>query len=166
MSKISRTIGALVFATTLALGMGAASAEPQTASETAQSSSTSQRVEKFHVQSFGGTIISIADNPHPSYSEVSVHGCWKLGVNGQQLAGKKATVQVWLQVKIDGRWVTLDHNKDDVYPGCGRGKRVTARAECHGSQTNQFRNMVDVDVNWVIDSPGRSYAYATLPCTV
>lgn len=113
-----------------------------------------------------GTFSTIAENPHRSGSDVSVHGCWKLGVNGSKLKGKKATVKVWLQVKSGDKWKTIDSDTDDVYPGCGGGKRVKSRFACKGPQKNQFRNMVDVDVHGVIGGPRRAYNVKTVACTV
>lgn len=113
-----------------------------------------------------GTFDTIAEDPHLSGSEVSVHGCWKLGLNGSKLKGKKAKVRVWLQVKSGNSWRTIASGENDVYPGCGGGKRAKARFTCKGPQKNQFRNMVDVDVHGVIDGPARAYNIKTRACTV
>jgi hypothetical protein len=109
-----------------------------------ESSSAAARVCTFETR---------GDNPHNSGSDASVHGWWTNGDCPTQWAD----VTVQLQAKIDNQWVNVGRsgmNRVRSSTG-GRGRRVTARAECWTSQNTLMRGVVDVDLVDIIDDPYR-----------
>lgn len=107
-----------------------------------------------------------ADNPHPSQGgrDVSGHGVWYQG----DCENDTATVQIALyEYYTDGTWRRKAYNKDEnLKAGGGSSRRINARRTCDTKQMTSWRNHVDVDVNWEVDSSGQSVRQNDVPCRV
>ena len=114
---------------------------------------------------FGCVYETGGDDPHKSGGEVSAHGWW---IKKSDKCPSRADVAVWLQTAwcndFGCQWITISFNKDRIRPGRGRGRRVTARHECHSNEWTFYRNMVAVDIPGVIDPPNRVYKIEQVQC--
>lgn len=106
------------------------------------------------------------DNPHRSGTGVAVsgHGWWNKG----DCTGDTATVQTCLyEFYTDGTWRRKACGENsNLKPGGGSARRVPARRDCDTTQMTSWRNHVDVDVNWEVDSGGVIYRQADVACRV
>ena len=101
-----------------------------------------------------------SDDIHFSGSQLSVHGWWEtVSSTG---CPSKADVNVQLQglmCQSFGRievcwWETIEpHGEEEanLWPGGGRGKRVTGRSDCASNTGTGFRSVVDVDLVGIWD---------------
>ena len=101
-----------------------------------------------------------SDDIHYSGSQLSVHGWWEtVSSTG---CPSKADVNVQLQglmcqsyVGFEVCWwetVQPDGEEDaNLWPGGGRGKRVTGRSDCASNTGTGFRSVVDVDLVGIWD---------------
>jgi hypothetical protein len=113
---------------------------------------------------------TVAEHVHLNYSprrHVSGHGCWR--TSDPDLLDERATITVVLQVwDDDGRdWDIVEaKSKEDIRPGCGRGKRATAKELCSSSGYRTWRSRVDVDIQGMIDSDEKAWSENQRhPCT-
>lgn len=122
--------------------------------------------EKGVAQLIGCTPETGVDNPHRSSTGVAVsgHGWWNKG----NCSSDTATVTVCLyEYYTDGTWRQKACNTDgNLKPGGGSSRRVPARHDCDGTEMTSWRNHVDVDVNWEIDSGEVPYRQADVACRV
>ncbi|MFD8547482.1 hypothetical protein [Streptomyces sp. NPDC059649] len=93
-----------------------------------------------------GAFVTEGDRVHFSHTvhgNINAHGWWKR-LNGP---AKKAKVTVWLQVKNNGHWYTLNKGVKTVYSGGGSGKRASAAWKCTNLIAKySFRSVIDVDI--------------------
>lgn len=113
---------------------------------------------------------TIADRPHRSGQEVSVHGSWKAKNPDDCPLYADVEVQLqahWCNDPMDCDWVTIADAEKRVLSGGGRGKRATARRSCTPTpgKLTGYRNVVDVDLVGVPDLPGKAYNIYNLECT-
>lgn len=119
------------------------------------------RVDSGSLSSPDGTLVctfdGLADNPHVTDGEVSVHGWWGNVVGN--CGTSKATVVVTLQIYRLGIWWDVATSAPkSIYAGGGSGNRVNARVACQDSQdSHPFRGKVDVDLDGVPDTPWSNY---------
>lgn len=106
------------------------------------------------------------DNPHRSSTGVAVsgHGWWNKG----DCTGDTATVKTCLyEYYTDGTWRRKACGENgNLKPGGGSVSRVPARRDCDTTQMTSWRNHVDVDVNWEVDSGEVRYRQADVACRV
>ena len=117
------------------------------------------------------TFTTHGDNVHISSSSpraVSAHGWWK--TSNAQLKTKTAKVTVYLQYKSskNAQWRIVAWPSENKKPSkASTTYRTTARRECRSHQSRQWRSIVDVDINGVIDSPEKKYTPTkTLKCAL
>ncbi|MGY6656290.1 hypothetical protein ACXIZN_29395 [Amycolatopsis sp. TRM77291] len=106
------------------------------------------------------------DNPHRSGTgfAVSGHGWWNKG----NCTGETATVQTCLyEYYTDNTWRRKACGENsDLKPGGGSARRVPARRDCDTADMTSWRNHVDVDVNWEVDSGEVRNRQADVACRV
>jgi hypothetical protein len=95
---------------------------------------------------------------------VSGHGWWNKG----NRTGDTATVQTCLyEFYTDGTWrrkACGEHG--NLKPGGGSARRVPARRDCDTTEMTSWRNHVDVEVNWEVDSGEVRFRQADVACHV
>ena len=108
------------------------------------------------------------DNPHTSSGDVSVHGWWEVVGNSTCPSRAKVTTVlqgVWCDSWVgECWWKEAARNADDIRPGGGRGKRVTARRACETTEATGFRGVADVDLPGKDPSNKAYSAPGDLPC--
>lgn len=106
------------------------------------------------------------DDPHRSSTGIVVsgHGWWNKG----NCENDTATVTVCLyEYYTDGTWRRKKCNENaNLKPGGGSSRRVNARRDCDSTAMTSWRNHVDVDVNWEVDTGEVRYRQATVACRV
>lgn len=138
----------------LATPLPAAANQSPSAASSSDTDSDSGTVHAAGVVAFQ----SMVDDPHHSKDvpgTVSVHGWWK---RGNAKPGTKALVEVSLQAKRNGTWVTVARQRVTVADGGGRGRRAVAAAKCRSSKQTWFRGQVDVDLIGVWDDRSRPFS--------
>ena len=107
------------------------------------------------------------DYPHYSGGDVSAHGWWRDENND---CPRYADVENWLeQWTCDASggncdWVKVAHDKTRDRQGGGRGRRNTVRHQCATSASIGYRNIVDVDVIGILDTPEKFYVTQNVDC--
>lgn len=114
----------------------------------------------------GCTPSSGRDNPHRSSTGValSAHGWWNFGTCKNRKADVLNCVYEWY---TDRTW----RNKAcspvaELAPGGGAGNRTTARINCSTTHLTSWRNHVNVDVKWEVDTNEVPYNQAEVNCRV
>ncbi len=108
-----------------------------------------------------------AGQPPYSSGDVSAHGWW---IDENNDCPRYADVENWLeQWTCDASggncgWVQVAHNKTRVISGGGRGRRNTVRHQCATSASTGYRNIVDVDVIGILDTPEKFYVTQNVDC--
>lgn len=109
-------------------------------------------------------IKQVVDRPHIATDlplAVASHGCYRYYGDHTDVT---ATVQVWLwQRWYPHVWIRVGYRRmEGVRPGCGRGRRATARANCvrYPGRTYTYYSSVDVDINGAVDPAGRTRSRA------
>jgi len=104
---------------------------------------------------------TVAENPHRSGSDVSVHGWWR-AVSGD-CGGKKAVVTTKLQSSLDGKsWVTRASANPTL--SSGSAKASVARYACRNGLLTKWRGVVDVDIIGAVDSSDKAYNQQDVAC--
>jgi hypothetical protein len=122
--------------------------------------------EDGEVQLIGCTPVTGIDNPHRSSTGVAVsgHGWWNKGTCSNDTARVTVCLYEWY---TDGTWrQKVCGSIDDLKPGGGSSRRVTARRNCDTTQPTSWRSHVDVDVNWEVDTSEVPFRQADVACRI
>jgi hypothetical protein len=104
---------------------------------------------------------TIAENPHRSGSDVSVHGYWLARSSG--CAGVKAVVTTTLQSNAGSGWKTRAVTKKTL--SSGGATASVARTACVTGAYINWRGVVDVDLIGLADDPFKQKSnVVSLPC--
>ncbi|QFU92730.1 hypothetical protein [Amycolatopsis sp. YIM 10] len=112
----------------------------------------------------------LADYPHVTRGDASVHGWWDwvkpVPADCVKASGNKADVTVYLQTSLDGKeWTTRSEGEKRVYAGGGSVARANARYTCRNTAKTKWRAVVDVDVVGIADLPNKTeYPHRDLDC--
>lgn len=112
------------------------------------------------------------DNPHISTDSatraVQGHGWWNKGGCTHDTAHVQSCLyEYYTNHSGAGYWERKNCSpRQQLSPGGGRGKRVTSHNDCNTTKMVSWRNHVDVDVDWQVDTSDVPYRQAELRCSV
>lgn len=116
-------------------------------------------------EAVGCTPESGRDNPHYSSGDVSGHGWWKKGTCTADTATVQNCLYEWY---TDNTWRQVVCSEREVLkPYTGSGQRTNARERCTPTAgLISWRNHVDVDVDWQVDTPEMPYRQNDVNCFI
>lgn len=114
----------------------------------------------------GCTPVSGRDNPHRSSTGVAVsgHGWWDKGTCNNNRADVLNCLYEWYTDR-SWRMKTCSPVKE-LAPGGGSSNRTVARLNCNTTHLTSWRNHVNVDVKWEVDTNEIPYRQADVQCRV
>lgn len=128
--------------------------------------SVSETAAAAELTALGCTPVSGRDNPHRSSTGVAVsaHGWWDKGTCKN---GKADVVNCIYEWYTDHTWRAKKCSSVvTLTPGGGSGNRTTARLNCSTTHATSWRNHVNVDVKWEVDTNEIPYRQADVACRV